>query len=92
MRTSINIEIDRETGIYAREIATGRGISLGVLVNTYLKKLIKSKEACFTLPYKMSLRLEKYLSRIEKDIQKNKNISGVFSSAKDLKKYLHDEN
>ncbi len=48
------------------------------------KQYIKNLE----LYSKMSSRLEKLLGKVEKDVEKNKNISPALTSIRKIKKYL----
>ncbi len=88
MKTVINIKTDREVKEMAQKTAGDLGLSLSALVNAYLRQFVRSKEAYFTLCPRMSPGLEKLLGRVEFDIERGKNLSREFSSAKEVKKHL----
>ena len=88
MKTVINIKTEKEVKIDAQKLAKEMGFSLSALINAYLKQFLRNKEVYFSSASKMSPKLENFLSKIEFDIQRNKNISRIFSSNKEIKKHF----
>ena len=88
MKTMINIKTDREVKEKAKKIASELGLPLGTILNAYLKEFIRTKEAHFSIPPKITSKLEKILDSVEKDLKKGKNLSPVFSSTKKMDDYL----
>ncbi len=88
MKTLINIKTDKNVKIYAQKLAKEMGFSLSAIINAYLKQFVRNKEVYFTTASKMSSELEGLLGNVEFDIQRNRNISPTFSSAKEIKKHL----
>ena len=88
MRTVINIKTEKEVKTRAKKIANEIGLSLSAVINAYLKQFIRNKEVYFSISPKMSPEMENLLGKIEFDIQRDKNISRIFSSKQDIKKYL----
>lgn len=87
-KTVINIKTEKNVKTHAQKLAKEMGFSLSAIINAYLKQFLRNKEVYFTIAPKMSPELENLLSKIEFDIQRNKNISRVFSSQKEIKKHL----
>ena len=88
MKTLISIKADKEVKRNAQKVAENLGFTLSALINAYLKQFIRNKEVYFGLIPSMSPELEEILGKIESDINKNKNISSVFSSKRQVKDYL----
>jgi addiction module RelB/DinJ family antitoxin len=88
MKTLINIKADKGIKEDAQKIAADLGFSLSAVVNAYLRQFVRNKEVYFGLSPKMSSGLEKLLGEVEKDIKKNKNISPVLTSKREIKEYL----
>ncbi|MBL7141873.1 type II toxin-antitoxin system RelB/DinJ family antitoxin [Patescibacteria group bacterium] len=88
MRVVINIKTEKEVKARAQKLAKEIGLSLSAVINAYLKQFVRNKEVHFSITPKMSPELEKLLGKIEFDIQRNRNISGDFSSKKEFKKHL----
>ena len=89
MRTMINIKTEKEVKNRAQKLAKEMGLSLSAIINAYLRQFVRNKEICFSTAPKMSPELESLLSRIEFDIQRNRNISKNFSSSKNINEYLN---
>ena len=89
MKTLINIKMDKNVKIYAQELAKKMGFSLSAIINAYLRQFIRNKEVYFTVTPRMSPELENLLGKAEFDIQRNKNLSPLFSSFKEVKKHLN---
>ncbi|MFH1412578.1 MAG: DUF6364 family protein [bacterium] len=88
MKTVINIKTEKEIKTHAKKLAEEMGFSLSAVINAYLRQFVRNKEVYFSISPKMSPELENLLSRVEFDIQRNKNISSSFSSKKELEKYF----
>lgn len=84
----INIKADREVKKRAQELAADLGLPLSTIINAYLKQFVREEEVYFSTAPKMTAQLEAIIEEAEKDLFKNKNISPVFSSAKELNDYL----
>ena len=88
MKTIINIKADIDIKKSAQGIAEELGLSLSTVINAYLRQFVRNREIHLSTSPHMSLELETYLSKIEKDIKTQKNFSGPFSSKKELNKYF----
>ena len=89
MKTMINIKTDKKVKIKAQKVARELGLPLGTVLNAYLRDFIRVKKVSFSIPYKMTPRLEKLISQVEKDIKVGRNLSPVFSSATKANRYLN---
>ena len=88
MKTVLNVKTDKEVKEGAQRVARELGVPLSMVVNAYLKEFIREREVRFSLSPTMSPRLEKLLESVEDDIRNKKNLSPVFSSAKEMDEYL----
>lgn len=88
MKTVLNVKTDKEVKEGAQKVARELGVPLSMVVNAYLKEFIREREVRFSLSPTMSPRLEKLLESVEDDIRKKKNLSPIFSSAKEMDEYL----
>jgi len=88
MRTVINIKTEKEVKTRAQKLANEMGFSLSAVINAYLKQFVRNKEVHFSIAPKMSPELEALLGKMEFDIQRGRNMSGSFSTKKEINKYL----
>ena len=88
MKTMINIKTDKSIKIEAQKVAKELGLPLGTVLNAYLREFIRTKKASFSILPKMTPRLEKLISQVEKDIKAGRNLSPVFTSAEEMDEYL----
>ncbi|MCK4386684.1 MAG: type II toxin-antitoxin system RelB/DinJ family antitoxin [Candidatus Pacebacteria bacterium] len=87
----INIKTDKEVKRKAQIIAKDLGLSLSSIINANLRQLIKNKSVHFsTKPtYRVRPEVEKELLQAVEDYKNGVNISPVFSSVKEMDKYLN---
>ena len=88
MKTMINIKTDKDIKVKAQKVAKELGLPLGTVLNAYLREFIRTKKASFSIVPTMTPKLEKLISQVEKDIKLGRNLSPVFTSAKDMDDYL----
>ena len=91
MKTIINIKTDKSVKEAAREVALELGVPLGTIINAYLKQFIRSREIYLSSAPTMTLELERIIEIARHDYEEKKNISPVFSSAKDAIAYLESK-
>ncbi len=84
MKTIINVKADKDVKEDAQKLAKDLGLSLSAVVNAYLKQFVRTRRVDFSIAPSMSPVLEKLLGGIELDIKKNRNLSPVMSSKKDI--------
>ena len=84
----INIKTDKKIKQQAQKVAKELGLPLGTVLNAYLREFIRTKKASFGIPPKMTPRLEKLISQVEKDIKLGRNMSPAFTSGKEMDDYL----
>ncbi|KKT17812.1 MAG: hypothetical protein A2654_02830 [Candidatus Nealsonbacteria bacterium RIFCSPHIGHO2_01_FULL_43_31] len=87
----INIKTDKEVKANVQKLAEELGISLSDVLNASLRNFIRTREVRISAVPQMTLELEKLIGRTREDFKNKKNISGPFSTAKDMDTYL-DEN
>jgi addiction module RelB/DinJ family antitoxin len=83
----INIRLNPQTKKKAQAVAQGLGMSLSVLINGYLKNLIKTKTVHFDLEEQPSDYLIQCIKEAEEDIKNNRLLS--FKKPKDALAYLN---
>lgn len=84
----INIKADREVKKRAQELAADLGLPLSTIINAYLRQFVREEEVYFSIAPKMTAQLEWIIEEAEKDLFDNKNISSIFSSAKEVNVHL----
>lgn len=88
MKTIINIKADKRVKDAAKKIAEELGLSLSAVVNAQLKQFVRNRSLYFSTIPRMTKQLEDIVGRAEKDIKAGRNLSPVFTSAKDAIAYL----
>lgn len=91
MKTVINVKTEKEVKKEAQKVAQELGFSLSAIINAQLRQLIKEKETYFSVTPRMTLYLEKIVKQAKEDYKNRKNISPIFSSAKESLDYLHSK-
>ena len=88
MKTMINIKADKDVKENAQKIASELGLPLSGVINAFLKDFIRTRSISFSSIPRMTPTLEVLLGKIERDIKDKRNMSSVFSSAKNANDYL----
>lgn len=91
MKTIINIKADKEVKEGAQKVAKELGLPLSTIINAYLKQFMRNREAYFSIAPRMTPELEELIGITQRDYVKKKNISPLFSSAKDAIAYLRSK-
>jgi len=88
MKTQIIIKTDKEVKKQAQKAAEGLGLPLSTVINAYLKDFIRSESVTFSKELELRPEIGKLLKQASKDARAGKNVSPVFSSAKEMDDYL----
>lgn len=88
MKTMINIKADTEVKRNAQKIVSDLGLSLSAVINAYLKQLIRNKSVYFSSIPRTTPELEELIGRAKDDYKKKRNISPIFSTPKEMDRYL----
>lgn len=88
MKTIINIKTEKEVKENAQEIAKNLGISLSDVLNASLRNFIRTREVYFSDVPRMTEELEDLISKAEKDMVMNKNLSPKLKGKKEVLDYL----
>jgi len=91
MKTVITIKADRKTKEDAKKLAEELGLSLSAVVNASLRQFVREKELHISAMPRMTPRLERIAEQARKDYKAGKNISPLFSSAKEAIAFLHSK-
>ena len=86
--TMINIKTDKKVKEEAQKLAEELGFTLSAFVTASLKQFIRTRSVEFSAGYRMTPYLEGIIKEVEEDIKKNKNMSPIFTNAKDMDAYL----
>lgn len=91
-KTLMSIKVDTDAKVKAQKIARDFGLPLSTLMNAYLWQLIRTKEIHFFLEGELKPSVKKRLDRLTKEAKAGKNISGPFSTGKEMDTYLDSLN
>lgn len=84
MKTVLNVKVDKELKDEARKVAAELGVPLSVLVNSYLRQVVRDQEAVFSLKErKATPYLEKLIKEAEAEYDDNE-IVGPFDTAEEF--------
>jgi len=83
MHTVMSVKLDKEVKESAQEVARSAGLTLSALVNAYLRQVVATRRIEIYAPEPMTPKLEKMISRIEKDITAGR-VSKRFTNARDF--------
>lgn len=84
MNTVLNVKVDPRIKSLAQKTARELGVPLSIVVNTYLREFVQTKELHISSKkYRMTPYLEKIIAKAEKDI-----VSPAFDNADDFINYL----
>ena len=89
MQTVIHIKSDKEVKENAQKAAKELGLTLTDVINAALRNFIRTREVIFSNTPHMTPRLEKLISKVEKDLKTGKNISPKFSTAEEAIDWLN---
>jgi len=79
----MSVKLDKEVKESAQEVARSAGLTLSALVNAYLRQVVATRRIEIYAPEPMTPKLEKMISRIEKDITAGR-VSKRFTNARDF--------
>lgn len=88
MKTTTSFKIDKDIKEKAAKLAASLGLSLSTVINHSLKNFIAEKEITFSSEPKFNAKTARELRKILDDVKKGKNLSPVFTNAKDAIEYL----
>ena len=84
----INIKADKEVKKNVQKLAEELGISLSDVINASLRNFIRTREVRISSVPRMTPELERLIGKARNDFKNKKNISGPFSTAKEMDAYL----
>ncbi len=89
MNTVLNVKVDPHIKSQAQKTAKELGVPLSIVVNTYLREFVHTKELYISSKtYRMTPYLEKIIEKAEKNIATGKNLSPGFDNIDDFIEYL----
>ena len=84
----ITIKTDPRVKHEAQKVARNLGFPLSTVINAYLRQFVREKRITFSMVEPMTKKLERAITRAERDIKTGKNISIGFRTAKEMDAYL----
>lgn len=85
-KTLITVKTDKTLKKAAQEVAEEIGISLGTLINSFLKQFVRTKEVNFSISYRPTPYLMRVITEAEKEYAEGKYQTA--HSIEELKKQL----
>ena len=76
MNTVISVRVDKQVKESAQEVARSAGLTLGALVNSYLRQIVATRRIEIYAPEPMTPKLEKMIAKVEAEIASNKISKG----------------
>jgi len=88
--TVMSVKTDKKLKEKAQKIAKDMGFPLSTLINAYLKQFVRNKTVHFTIKQsdKTIKALDSEFEKIEKDIEKEINMSPKFNKMQDAINFL----
>jgi addiction module RelB/DinJ family antitoxin len=89
MKTVISVKVDIDVKASAQEVANSAGLTLGTLVNAYLRQVAATRRIELYAPEPMTPNLEKLIEEVEAELksgQASKEFDTVDDFLADLKK------
>lgn len=68
----ISVKLDKSLKQAAQETAAEIGITIGTLINSFLKQLVRDKEVSFSVSYKPSAYLREVIAQADKEFAEGK--------------------
>lgn len=87
-KTVFNLKIDKTTKQEAAKLADKMGLSLGAVVNSFLRNYIQTQELHITAAPRMTPYLEGVIAKARQDWALQRNISGPFKTKEQILKHL----
>lgn len=88
-KTLISVKTDKTLKVSAQELAAEIGISLGTLINSFLRQFVRDKEIRFSTEYRPTRYLKASIRKGEKEYKSGK--LPVAHSVEELKRQLRRE-
>ena len=76
----INVKTDPKLKQELKAVAKELGLSVGTIINAYVRELIRERRVVFSAPPALNQRTKSLLENIDKDIRAGKNADGPFSA------------
>jgi antitoxin component of RelBE/YafQ-DinJ toxin-antitoxin module len=87
-KTILNIKTDPQVKRQIQEFAAELGIPVSVIMNAQIKQMLRDRRIVLSTELEPTPYLVKIMEEVEKDLKTGRNMSPVFSSAKDMLEHL----
>jgi len=88
MKEQLIVKADKDVKAKAQRIAKEMGLPLSTVINAYLKEFVRNQVVTFALEPEPRPEVARLLKQASSDYKKGKNISGPFSTPREIKTYL----
>ncbi len=72
MKTVISVKIDRDVKTAAQEVAKSAGLTLGTIVNAYLRQVVATRRIEIYAPEPVTPTLQKLMADVEAELREGK--------------------
>jgi len=90
MKTMLNVKTDVEVKKGVQELAREIGMPVSVIINAYLREILRTREVRFSAPPKMTAQLEKTIATAERDYKLKRNLSPILSTPEEISRYFDE--
>lgn len=89
-KTILNIKVDPETKQQIQDFAAELGMPVSVIMNAQIKQMLRDRKIILSTALEPTPYLVKIMEEVEEDLKTGRNMSPIFTSAKDLLKHLEN--
>lgn len=87
-KTILNIKTDPSTKLQIQAFAAELGVPVSVIMNAQIKQMLRDRKIVLSTELEPTPYLVKIMEQVEEDLKTGRNISPVFTSAKDMLEHL----
>ena len=89
-KTILNIKTDPDTKLQIQEFAAELGVPVSVIMNAQIKQMLRDRKIILSTELEPTPYLVKIMEQVEEDLKTGRNMSPVFTSAKDMLEHLEN--
>jgi antitoxin component of RelBE/YafQ-DinJ toxin-antitoxin module len=89
-KTILNIKTDPDTKKQLQEFAAELGVPVSVIMNAQIKQMLRDRKIILSTELEPTPYLVKIMEEVEEDLKTGRNMSPVFTSAKDMLEHLEN--
>jgi antitoxin component of RelBE/YafQ-DinJ toxin-antitoxin module len=89
-KTILNIKTDPDTKLQIQAFAAELGVPVSVIMNAQIKQMLRDRRIVLSTELEPTPYLVKIMEEVEEDLKIGRNLSPVFTSAKDMLEHLEN--